>query len=241
LRLSREVRPKRGSELRKFHRIPPKCRFRARSAFGPVFEAEPGGIAAEALCLQNACLQPMEGLMISRERRPVTPEVAGSSSVAPVKYLQIGIFCCQASAQTTAGLFSSRAHPARDFPGNHRSKPLVPGDPRNRMIGRTSRRSSGRERRGGGLQALPPRRQQPGEHPVHIPRRLSPCPARAPARGRRAEATSTLALDGRLLSQRELDGLVPRHRASFVRGSVGSRLAEPGTGRGEVALAPGLG
>src|SRR5215211_5636023 len=37
----------------------------------------------------------------------------------------------------------------------------------------------------------------------------------------------------------ELDGLFPRHRSSFVEGSVGSRLAEPGTGRAEVALAPG--
>jgi len=39
----------------------------------------------------------------------------------------------------------------------------------------------------------------------------------------------------------ELDGLFPRHGSSFVKGGVGSRLAEPGTGRGEVALAPGLG
>ena len=41
-------------------------------------------------------------------------------------------------------------------------------------------------------------------------------------------------------SERELDGLVPRHRSSFVEGSAGSRLAEPGTGCAEVALAPGL-
>jgi hypothetical protein len=44
---------------------------------------------------------------------------------------------------------------------------------------------------------------------------------------------------GRLLSQRELDGLVPRHGSSFVEGSAGSRFAEPGTGCAEVALAPG--
>src|SRR4051812_20666654 len=37
----------------------------------------------------------------------------------------------------------------------------------------------------------------------------------------------------------ELDGLVPRHRSSFVEASAGSRLAEPGTGCAEVALAPG--
>ena len=28
-----------------------------------------------------------------RHDRPVTPEVAGSSPVAPAKYLQIGMFC----------------------------------------------------------------------------------------------------------------------------------------------------
>src|SRR5437899_1267380 len=39
----------------------------------------------------------------------------------------------------------------------------------------------------------------------------------------------------------ELDGLVPRHRSSFVEGSAGSLFAEPGTGWAEVALAPGLG
>src|SRR3954447_21933584 len=36
----------------------------------------------------------------------------------------------------------------------------------------------------------------------------------------------------------ELDGLVPRHRSTFVEDSAGSRLAEPGTGCAEVALAP---
>ncbi len=30
-----------------------------------------------------------------RQDRPVTPEVVGSSPVAPVKYLQSGIFCCR--------------------------------------------------------------------------------------------------------------------------------------------------
>jgi hypothetical protein len=43
------------------------------------------------------------------------------------------------------------------------------------------------------------------------------------------------------LSQCELDGLVPRHGSSFVEGSAGSRLAEPGAGWNEVALAPRLG
>src|SRR5207249_6221086 len=55
------------------------------------------------------------------------------------------------------------------------------------------------------------------------------------------ETTPTLGSGGRRLSQPELDGLVPRHRSSFVEGSRGSRLAEPGTGWVEVALAPGLG
>src|SRR6266480_2923938 len=78
-----------------------------------------------------------------------------------------------------------------------------------------------------------------GVHPAHIPRRRSPGPPRA--RGRHAETTPTLALGGRLRSQRELDGLVPRHRSSFVEDLVGPRLAEPGTGWAEVALAPCLG
>jgi hypothetical protein len=44
-----------------------------------------------------------------------------------------------------------------------------------------------------------------------------------------------------LLSQCELHGLVPCHGSSVVEGSAGSRLAEPGAGWNEVALAPRLG
>src|SRR6266511_4419750 len=107
------------------------------------------------------------------------------------------------------------------------------------MTGRTSRRSSG----GRTQKRLICRHfvcadNSLGEHPVHIPRRRSPRPPRA--RCRRAEATSTLALGSRRLSQHEPDGLVPRHRSSFVEGSAGSRLPEPDTGCAEVALAPGL-
>ena len=43
-----------------------------------------------------------------------------------------------------------------------------------------------------------------------------------------------------LRRESELDGLVPRHCSSFVEGSVGSRLAKPGTGRAYVARAPRL-
>src|SRR5438876_9036213 len=42
-----------------------------------------------------------------------------------------------------------------------------------------------------------------------------------------------------LRRESELDGLIPRHGSSFVEGSGGSRLAEPGAGCAEVALAPG--
>src|SRR5256885_10288842 len=105
------------------------------------------------------------------------------------------------------------------------------------MTGRTSRRSSGGlNTEQADLRALWSARITAS---ASIPRRRSPGPPRA--RGRHAETTPTLALGGRLRSQRELDGLVPRHRSSFVEGSRGSRLAEPGTGWVEVALAPCLG
>ena len=45
--------------------------------------------------------------------RPVTPEVAGSSPVAPVKYLQITSFVARVGTKT-AGLHGSRVDPARE-------------------------------------------------------------------------------------------------------------------------------
>jgi hypothetical protein len=45
--------------------------------------------------------------------RPVTPEVAGSSPVAPVKSLQIGIFFCPLWRNRPPAFDRSRAHPAR--------------------------------------------------------------------------------------------------------------------------------
>src|SRR4029450_1646325 len=47
------------------------------------------------------------------ELRPVTPEAEGSSPVAPVKYLQIGMFFRRFRG-TTDGILGSRADPAED-------------------------------------------------------------------------------------------------------------------------------
>ncbi len=55
-----------------------------------------------------------------------TPEVAGSSPVAPVKYLQIGMFCCRARRRRPPACF----HPAQIPHGNPRTKPVVAADPR---------------------------------------------------------------------------------------------------------------
>src|SRR5262245_48151519 len=61
-----------------------------------------------------------------RQARPVTPEVAGSSPVAPVKVLQI-VYVFDIS---TAGFFSSRADPARESAGDRRPTPAVAVDSR---------------------------------------------------------------------------------------------------------------
>jgi hypothetical protein len=51
-----------------------------------------------------------------RQDRPVTPEVAGSSPVAPVENtLQIGIFVAESGVIDRRLPNRSRAHPARDF------------------------------------------------------------------------------------------------------------------------------
>jgi hypothetical protein len=63
--------------------------------------------------------------------RPVTPEVAGSSPVAPVKYLQIAMFCCRSRRKRPSASFHPAHIPPETSPGNPRSKPLVPDDPRN--------------------------------------------------------------------------------------------------------------
>ena len=58
--------------------------------------------------------------------RPVTPEVAGSSPVAPVKSLQIGIFCCRLRRKRPPASFQSRTHPARQSPLEPSPSRLIP-------------------------------------------------------------------------------------------------------------------
>ena len=48
-----------------FRRIPPKCRLRAGLAGDRCIEAEHGGIAADARCLQNACSSSRGGLQLA--------------------------------------------------------------------------------------------------------------------------------------------------------------------------------
>jgi len=92
--------------------------------------------------------------------RSVTPEVAGSSPVAPVKYLQIGIF----SRRLDRRPFAHPAHiPHANRPGipaESRSQPVIParrtaGPPRRRSVGRRSR--SGAFAGVSSLQATAPR------------------------------------------------------------------------------------
>jgi hypothetical protein len=61
-------------------------------------------------------------LLPESPRPACTPEVAGSSPVAPVKtILQIGIFCCSFGANDRRLSNRSRAHPAGKSPGRGRS------------------------------------------------------------------------------------------------------------------------
>jgi len=120
------------------------------------------------------------------------------------------------------------------------NKPVVPGDSRN-LNDRPNRpevfRRANTEE--ADLQALRPRRQRPRRAS-----RAHPASSFAVSASRVVGARKrrvTLASAGRLLSQCELDGLVPRHGSSLVESSAGSRLAEPGPGWNEVALAPRLG
>jgi hypothetical protein len=72
-----------------------------------------------------------------RWNMPVTPEVAGSSPVAPVKLLQIGSFCCPRRRKRPP---PSR-YPALIPPADTRLEPLEAGNTRNRLAGRDDRRS----------------------------------------------------------------------------------------------------
>jgi hypothetical protein len=58
--------------------------------------------------------------------RSVTPEVAGSSPVAPVKYLQSGIFCCLARRKRPPASCDPALIP-RAIAGWRRSQPVIPG------------------------------------------------------------------------------------------------------------------
>src|SRR5439155_17373936 len=150
-------------------------------------------------------MKPVETLSSHLSRRRSRVRVPS----LPVKYLQIGIFCCRHRRKRPPASF----HPALIPHGNPRRKPGVAGNSRNLW-------------------------RRPNQPEVF---RRTKTEDPASRRRRRAKRRQHLPLGGRLLSQRELDGLVPRHRSSFVEGGVGSRLAEPGTGWVEVALAPCLG
>jgi hypothetical protein len=63
--------------------------------------------------------------------RPVTPEVAGSSPVAPAKVPANRRLLLPTETYATAGFFASRADPARESTGNPRREPVGAGNPRN--------------------------------------------------------------------------------------------------------------
>ncbi len=74
----------------------------------------------------------------NHQDRPVTPEVAGSNPVAPVKFLQISMFCCLSWRKRPSASF----HPAYIPHGNSRREPLRPGNSRKVLAGPHGRRSS---------------------------------------------------------------------------------------------------
>jgi hypothetical protein len=87
---------------------------------------EPGAEPPESA---NLCRAPPSILRDSAnvvDRRPVTPEVAGSSPVAPAKSPVNRHFLLPARRKTTAGFVSSRAHPAPEIAAQSRLKPVIP-------------------------------------------------------------------------------------------------------------------
>ena len=66
----------------------------------------------------------------NHQDRPVTPEVAGSSPVAPVKYLQISIVCCLARRKRPP----ASIHPAHIPHGNPRTRPAKAANSRNPLV-----------------------------------------------------------------------------------------------------------
>jgi hypothetical protein len=88
--------------------------------------------AKQGLRRSEKCLQtrPFRGVRRGASRcptRPVTPEVAGSSPVAPIKLLQIDMFCCRSRHRRTPAFVSSRICPAR----NPRREPVRAANSRN--------------------------------------------------------------------------------------------------------------
>jgi len=141
-----------------------------------------------------------------------------------------------ATAQTTAGFFSSRAHPARDFAANPRSTPLVPGNPRN-LNDRPNRPEvfSGPNAEDGICRFFRSRRQQRRRHPAPDPA----SPARDQRRRRQADSgVSTLLLpacrlEGRRLALQCVGGVKSlRTVATAPPGAA----AEPGGGCVTLAL-----
>jgi hypothetical protein len=61
-----------------------------------------------------------------RHDRPVTPEVAGSSPVAPVKSLQTGIFCCRAGRKRPPPSFHPALIPRRKIAAQSRLESVIP-------------------------------------------------------------------------------------------------------------------
>jgi len=102
----------------------PCCLTRHQSDYTRTTQALPGGsrsqpVAAGSLA-RKFLLQPVipggRRLCQLSLYRPVTPEVAGSSPVAPVKALQIDIFCCLFRRKRPPASF----HPAHIPHGNSR-------------------------------------------------------------------------------------------------------------------------
>jgi hypothetical protein len=88
-------------------------------------------------CLLQAVIPGRSRLWPVAPYRPVTPEVAGSSPVAPAKSPANLHFLLPARRKTTAGFVSSRAHPAPEIAAQSRLKPVIPG-------GRTTGHIAGR-------------------------------------------------------------------------------------------------
>jgi hypothetical protein len=131
-----------GCQLRQ-RRIPRPSRRRSPEAPAPT------GQSPQRQCrktLLTAGIPAHPRLDRKRQDRPVTPEVAGSSPVAPAEnVLQIAMFCCQDRRERPPAFRAPRCDPARRgnavVAGNFvLSIPLYPGSiPRENLLGRHKR------------------------------------------------------------------------------------------------------